>query len=100
MGLRDALWLAPMTAPVLAHSGRTTALNAATCCASLSSIAPVHQAYGLVADVPVSLSTDQKAGVRVPPGAPRSKPVSSREDPAVLRRSVSCETRMVSEVGD
>ena len=37
------------------HSGRTTALNAATCCASLSSIAAVQQAYGLVADVLVSL---------------------------------------------
>ena len=37
------------------HSGRTTALNAATGCASLSSIAPVHQAYGLVRDVHVSL---------------------------------------------
>jgi hypothetical protein len=37
------------------HSGRTTALSAATCCASLSSIAPVHQAYWLVADVPASL---------------------------------------------
>ena len=37
------------------HSGRTTALNGATCCASLSSIAPVHQPYGLVRDVHVSL---------------------------------------------
>ena len=38
-----------------ASAGRTTALNAAACCVSLSSIPPVHQAYGLVADVPVSL---------------------------------------------
>ena len=37
------------------HSGRTTALNGATCCASLSSIAPVHQPYGLVRDVHASL---------------------------------------------
>jgi hypothetical protein len=37
-----------------ASAGRTTALNAA-CCASPSSIAPVHQMYGLVADVPVLL---------------------------------------------
>ena len=53
------------------HSGRTTALNAATGCASLSSIAPVHQAYGLVADVPVSLyGSDAPRSKCVPAACP------------------------------
>ena len=37
------------------HSGRPTALNTATHCVMLSSIAAGHRAYGLVAGVPVSL---------------------------------------------
>jgi hypothetical protein len=46
-------------------SGRTTALNIATRCASLSNISPGQQAYGLVAAVFVYGSEDTMVVVQV-----------------------------------
>jgi hypothetical protein len=77
------------------HPGRTTALNAATCCPPLNSIPPVHQPYGLVADVLVSLYGSEghsntrlrSAGVRLKPGLCLRADVGGHRKPGISRRS-------------